>query len=181
MLPEQRVWRALELKAEAQKLFHAAQADEKMVVEYETYLQQMAEKADADGDKKKKSTLPKAVLGVNNTAFVFVKPHATAHGNTTVIELVRDRLLGHGITVKQEGEIDGTAIANGQLVDQHYYAIANRALLTAPTDLSVSFEAQVRASPPPLPPLLRTTADRCVGRAEEVREGVLADLVHRCP
>jgi nucleoside diphosphate kinase len=68
-----------------------------------------------------------------NEAFVFIKPHAVT---PKVKELVTKTLEEKGIRVVKEGKIDGRTIDNEQLIDNHYYAIANKAALTKPKDLN---------------------------------------------
>merc|ERR1712144_172314 len=68
-----------------------------------------------------------------NTAFVFIKPHAVT---APTIELVKKTLEEKGFTIKKEGELDGPTIGDKKLIDNHYYAIANKASLTLPKDLN---------------------------------------------
>ena len=67
-----------------------------------------------------------------NQAFLFIKPHAV---NDAVKEQVRSALRKHGIAVVSEGAIDAKTIAQHQLVDNHYYAIASKASLLKPVEL----------------------------------------------
>jgi len=69
----------------------------------------------------------------DNTALVFVKPHAFT---PATVEWVRNRLTEGGLTIKQE--IEATDL--GDAVDRHYYAIASKAQM-APKDLTVPNEA----------------------------------------
>jgi len=66
-------------------------------------------------------------------AFVFIKPHAVTPAAKT---LVKEGLQASGITVVAEGDIDNKTIESKKLIDQHYYAIANKASLTKPKDLN---------------------------------------------
>ena len=67
-----------------------------------------------------------------NSAFVFVKPHA----NTLATQaLVRDKLLGAGISILSEHEIAGSVIDEKKLIDQHYYAIASKATILTPMEM----------------------------------------------
>jgi hypothetical protein len=68
-----------------------------------------------------------------NSAFVFVKPHAVTE---KAIALVKTALEKQGFTIQKEGELDGPTIGEKKLIDNHYYAIANKASLTAPQDLN---------------------------------------------
>lgn len=45
-------------------------------------------------------------------------------------------LKKHGITVLSEGTLDAQTIEDKLLIDNHYYAIANKASLTKPADLN---------------------------------------------
>jgi len=77
---------------------------------------------------------PPALL--RNAAFIFVKPHAV---NDAVVALVKEKLGAAGITISSEGEIPAEKIAADMLIDNHYYAIANKATLTTPKDLNPPF------------------------------------------
>jgi nucleoside diphosphate kinase len=68
-----------------------------------------------------------------NTAFVFIKPHAVT---PKTIEMVHKVLTEKGFTIKTAGELDGLTIGDKKLIDNHYYAIANKASLTLPKDLN---------------------------------------------
>jgi nucleoside diphosphate kinase len=68
-----------------------------------------------------------------NEAFVFIKPHAVTD---KVKELVAKTFDDMGLVVTKEGKIDGATIDNDKLIDNHYYAIANKAALTKPRDLN---------------------------------------------
>jgi nucleoside diphosphate kinase len=93
-----------------------------------------------------------------NTAFVFIKPHAVTE---PTIALVKKTLDGEkvfevamisggigiyegkqGFTIKKEGTLDGPTIGEKKLIDNHYYAIANKASLTLPKDLNPPEEKQ---------------------------------------
>jgi len=69
-----------------------------------------------------------------NSAFVFIKPHAV---NKKVIALVTERLVAAGIRITSEGDLDALTIEKNLLIDNHYYAIANKASLTKPASLNV--------------------------------------------
>ena len=58
------------------------------------------------------------------------------------IELVKKTLEDKGFTIKKEGELDGPTIGDKKLIDNHYYAIANKASLTLPKDLNPPEEKQ---------------------------------------
>ena len=71
---------------------------------------------------------------LKNSAFVFVKPAA----NTAATQaLVKEVFASKSISITSEGEIDAAEIDAKKLIDQHYYAIASKATLTAPKDLPV--------------------------------------------
>mmetsp|Transcript_491 Transcript_491/g.1407 ORF Transcript_491/g.1407 Transcript_491/m.1407 type:complete len:378 (+) Transcript_491:106-1239(+) len=66
-------------------------------------------------------------------AFVFIKPHAVTGATQT---LVARSLAEAGVKIYAEGELDAAAIERDRLIDNHYYAIANKASLTQPRDLN---------------------------------------------
>jgi len=68
-----------------------------------------------------------------NQAFVFVKPHAVTE---KAVALVKEGFAAKGITVVEEGVLTGPVIDEKKLIDNHYYAIANKASLTLPKDLN---------------------------------------------
>jgi len=68
-----------------------------------------------------------------NQAFVFVKPHAVT---PATVLLVKNHLASAGVTVTDDGVLDSHVIESKQLIDNHYYAIANKAALTQPKDLN---------------------------------------------
>jgi len=69
-----------------------------------------------------------------NEAFVFVKPHAV---NNDVVELVKSKLADAQITVTADGSISSEQIDSDRLIDNHYYAIASKAVLKKPHELNV--------------------------------------------
>jgi len=71
---------------------------------------------------------------MKNSAFVFIKPHAV---NDKVKGLVESELKKRSITITDTGSISAEAIDKGSLIDQHYYAIASKAVLLEPKDLPV--------------------------------------------
>ena len=76
----------------------------------------------------------KKTSGNTNTAFVFIKPHACV--SDKVAPAVTEAFKAQGITILTEGDIDGPTIEKDLLIDNHYYAIANKASLTKPADLN---------------------------------------------
>jgi hypothetical protein len=67
-----------------------------------------------------------------NSAFVFIKPHALI-----LLPLVKTKLAGAGVAIVSEGAIGAAAIDTHKLIDQHYYAIASKATILKPHQLSV--------------------------------------------
>ena len=70
-----------------------------------------------------------------NTAFVFAKPHANT---PAVLEVIRTKFAEQGIKVLKEGVVTGEEIESKGIIDQHYYAIAEKSTLTAGKDLPVT-------------------------------------------
>jgi nucleoside diphosphate kinase len=68
-----------------------------------------------------------------NQAFVFVKPHAVTDA---AVAAVKEGFAAKGITIVEEGVLTGPVIDEKKLIDNHYYAIANKASLTLPKDLN---------------------------------------------
>jgi len=90
----------------------------------------------------KVANLEKPVIeaaGKKNSAFVFVKPHAVTN---PTISLVKRKLAEAGITITREGSIDHSTIDKQMLIDNHYGAIANRAVKQKPSDLVVPEKGQ---------------------------------------
>lgn len=69
-----------------------------------------------------------------NTAFVFVKPHAMTEATK---QLVHDTLLSKGLKIINEGQIMSEDIDKKKLIDQHYYAIASKATILKPHQLNI--------------------------------------------
>eukprot|EP01062_Namystynia_karyoxenos_P046187 TRINITY_DN344_c0_g1_i7.p1 TRINITY_DN344_c0_g1~~TRINITY_DN344_c0_g1_i7.p1 ORF type:complete len:482 (+),score=222.60 TRINITY_DN344_c0_g1_i7:100-1545(+) len=74
------------------------------------------------------------VESMRNSAFVFIKPHANT---PKVQELVKKTLEDKGIRILREGEIPASRIDRKKLIDNHYFAIASKAVLQKPKDLPV--------------------------------------------
>ena len=68
---------------------------------------------------------------MNNSALVFIKPHANSEAVRT---FVNDVLTAKGCHILSEGEIAGTEIDEKKLIDQHYYAIASKATILKPEE-----------------------------------------------
>jgi len=71
---------------------------------------------------------------VQNTAFVFIKPHAVTD---KVKALVKEGLEARGIKITSEGSLSSETIDEKKLIDQHYYAIASKATILKPNELNV--------------------------------------------
>ena len=75
-------------------------------------------------------------------AFVFIKPHAvTAEAKA----LAAKKLAAAGITIYKEGSLGAAQIEKEKLIDNHYYAIANKASLSKPKELNPPAPKQARA------------------------------------
>ena len=101
-----------------------------------------------------------------NQAFVFIKPHAN---NLAVRELLKGQLRDRGLTVAEEGEIDAVTMLSRKLVDNHYYAIANKASLSKPTELH-----------PPSGKLSEFTAKFGVTWPQALTDGAVYNAVDAC-
>eukprot|EP00419_Tripos_fusus_P024836 CAMPEP_0172707794 /NCGR_PEP_ID=MMETSP1074-20121228/50182_1 /TAXON_ID=2916 /ORGANISM="Ceratium fusus, Strain PA161109" /LENGTH=392 /DNA_ID=CAMNT_0013530653 /DNA_START=48 /DNA_END=1226 /DNA_ORIENTATION=- len=77
--------------------------------------------------------------GRTSSAFVFIKPHAVTDN---VKQLVTDRFRSEGIGIISEGPIAAEKIDKEMLIDNHYGAIAARAMKQKPTELVVQKKAQ---------------------------------------
>lgn len=66
-------------------------------------------------------------------AYVFIKPHAVTDATK---KMVATKFAEAGITVTKEGSLDGATIEKDKLIDNHYYAIANKASLSKPAELN---------------------------------------------
>ena len=66
-------------------------------------------------------------------AFVFLKPHAVTE---PAKKLAAEAFAKEGITITEEGSLGAAKIEKDKLIDNHYYAIANKASLTLPKDLN---------------------------------------------
>lgn len=69
-----------------------------------------------------------------NCAFIFVKPHA----NTTATQgMVKSKLRDNGVLTVAEGDLDAATIDKDRLIDNHYGAIAAKAVKLKPSELNV--------------------------------------------
>jgi hypothetical protein len=76
---------------------------------------------------------------VSNMAVLFVKPHAAGEPVTALVE---SRLAEEGIQITHKGELGYDTIDKQQLIDKHYGAIAAKATILKPHELSPSAKAQ---------------------------------------
>jgi len=76
-----------------------------------------------------------------NQAFIFIKPHAVTDG---VKQLVRALLGERSIGIIAEGAISADAIAEGSLVDNHYYSIASKVRGPIPSQMQRSVPCALR-------------------------------------
>jgi len=72
--------------------------------------------------------------GMQNSAFVFIKPQSYT---VQAIKAVREKLLAAGCEIVEEAAIAGDVIDEKRLIDQHYYAIASKAVLLDADQLPV--------------------------------------------
>jgi hypothetical protein len=71
-----------------------------------------------------------------------VKPHASPFPET--LEFVRETLIRKGIRIRGEGRLDGDTIRRQGIIDRHYAAIADYAVLRPPEELGVTEPARQR-------------------------------------
>ncbi|HDQ14568.1 MAG TPA: hypothetical protein ENN41_07135 [Sediminispirochaeta sp.] len=71
---------------------------------------------------------------MNNRALVFVKPHAIT---AEFISFVESFLSEKGISLSEPRRIDAAEIKKMEIVDRHYFAIAQSAVFTPPKDYSL--------------------------------------------
>ncbi|EDQ86861.1 uncharacterized protein MONBRDRAFT_33649 [Monosiga brevicollis MX1] len=74
-----------------------------------------------------------------NRAFVFVKPHAV---NDKVVDVVKQKLAEAGISITSEGALEANVIDEKMLIDNHYGAIASKAVKLQPKELNVPSSGQ---------------------------------------
>lgn len=77
------------------------------------------------------------LAGKTNSAFLFIKPHACKGNPGEVEQLVKDKLREAGIRVTAEGTYDAETIDEKLFIDNHYGAIASKAVLLKPSELNV--------------------------------------------
>lgn len=66
-------------------------------------------------------------------AFVFLKPHAVTDEAKS---LAKSKFSSVGVSVYKEGTLGAAEIEKNKLIDNHYYAIANKASLSKPKELN---------------------------------------------
>ena len=77
------------------------------------------------------------LAGKTNSAFVFLKPHA-CKGTPGKVEAVLEETFGaHGIRITGKGEMLAEEIDAKMYIDNHYGAIASKAVKLLPKDLNV--------------------------------------------
>lgn len=101
-----------------------------------------------------------------NMAFVFVKPHAVT---PKVVELVKAKFEEVGFAVTKDGAIDAATIEKDLLVDNHYYAIANKASLSKPAELN-----------PPAAKLAEFETKWGISWAKALEDGIVYNAVDGC-
>ena len=74
-----------------------------------------------------------------NSAFVFIKPKAVTPKTKALVE---SALAANGIKVLEKGELSAKTIDKEMLIDNHYGAIASKAVKLQPSELNVSAKAQ---------------------------------------
>jgi hypothetical protein len=80
------------------------------------------------------------ISGKTNSAFVFVKPHAS-HA-PLVMDLLEETLKNNGIRITASGELPAGEIDRHMLIDTHYGAIASKAVKLKPYELVVPDKGQ---------------------------------------
>mmetsp|Transcript_14676 Transcript_14676/g.16785 ORF Transcript_14676/g.16785 Transcript_14676/m.16785 type:complete len:338 (+) Transcript_14676:51-1064(+) len=75
--------------------------------------------------------------GLLNSAFLFVKPHANTEATQ---DLVKKKIVGAGIEIVSEHDINAEIIDNDKLIDQHYYSIASKATILSAEDMPVPID-----------------------------------------
>ena len=79
------------------------------------------------------------LAGKTNSAFVFIKPHAC---NDNVTALVRETFAAAGIRITSENDLSAETIDKQMLIDNHYGAIAAKAVKLSPSELHVPEKGQ---------------------------------------
>lgn len=80
---------------------------------------------------------------MNNTALIFIKPHAVGEESTAfILEFLKDK----GITFLSDGRLTAEEIDSRGIVDEHYFAIATAAVTKTPDRLEIGEEAREKFS-----------------------------------
>jgi len=87
--------------------------------------------------QSKINNLQVQLSGKTNSAFVFIKPHACKGNPGEVEAVVENGLAKAGIRITGKGEISAETIDEKQLIDNHYGAIASKAVVLKPNELNV--------------------------------------------
>jgi len=85
----------------------------------------------------KVDSLQMELSGKTNSAFVFIKPHACKGTPGSVESLVEGKFKASGIRVTEKGEISAEEIDKNMFIDNHYGAIASKAVKLKPSELNV--------------------------------------------
>jgi len=75
--------------------------------------------------------------GKTNSAFVFLKPHACKGAPGKVEAVLEDALAKNGIRITGKGTMSAEDIDKNQYIDNHYGAIASKAVKLKPSELNV--------------------------------------------
>ena len=78
-----------------------------------------------------------SLAGKTNSAFVFLKPHACKGHPGKVEAILEDTLAANGIRITQKGEMLAEEIDAKMYIDNHYGAIASKAVKLQPKELNV--------------------------------------------
>ena len=143
MLPEQRVWKAQELKDQARLLYDEAGSEEKMQREWYSFDKNDRSIVNRDGKKGGIKTLgirPDDV-SPNNSAVILITPDVMDCGENTkakVMTLVHSHLAAFSMNVVEEGDVTGSMIAEHGIIDAHYGSIAEKAFVILPHQLEIT-------------------------------------------
>mmetsp|Transcript_24961 Transcript_24961/g.68822 ORF Transcript_24961/g.68822 Transcript_24961/m.68822 type:complete len:390 (-) Transcript_24961:5444-6613(-) len=90
-----------------------------------------------DAMAAKVDSLQVELAGKTNSAFVFIKPHACKGKAGSVESVVEGKFKESGIRVTDKGEITAEEIDKNMFIDNHYGAIASKAVKLKPSELNV--------------------------------------------
>jgi len=91
----------------------------------------------ADALAAKVDSLQVELSGKTNSAYVFIKPHACKGTPGSVESVVEGKFKETGIRVTDKGEISAEEIDKNMFIDNHYGAIASKAVKLKPSELNV--------------------------------------------